>query len=107
MTTSLASPAMREAIRNLRNPNLRVGDGRHHKRVRCFLLATLRHNKYTCECIVEDMSVGGCRVNNTDGLLVVGETVVIAIPEQKMSLSGMVMWARGKSAGLCFNLSGH
>jgi len=52
------------------------------------------------------MSVGGCRVNNTDGLLAVGEMVVIDIPEQKMSLNGMVMWVRGKAAGLRFNLTG-
>ncbi len=96
---------MREVIRNLRNPNLRVGDGRQHKRVKCFLLATVQHNQYSCECIVEDMSIGGCRVNNTDGLLTVGETVIINIPEQKMSLNGMVMWAHGKMAGLRFNLS--
>ncbi|WP_370673995.1 hypothetical protein [Pleomorphomonas sp. PLEO] len=46
-------------------------------------------------------------MNNTDGLLVVGETVVINIAEQKMSLNGMMMWVRGKAAGLCFNLSSH
>lgn len=105
MATSPTSPDMREVIRNLRNPNLRVGDGRLHKRVKCFLLATVQHNKYTCECIVEDISIGGCRVSNTDGLFTVGETVIINIPEQKMSLNGMVMWARGKMAGLSFNLS--
>jgi len=104
---SKTSLHMQEVLKNLRNPNLRIGDGRRHKRVRCFLLAAVHHNKYSCECIVEDMSVGGCRLNNTDGQLVVGETVVISIPEQKMSLNGMVMWARGKAAGLCFNLSGH
>ena len=53
------------------------------------------------------MSVGDCKVNNTDGLLTIGETVVINIPEQKMSLNGMVMWVRGRTAGLCFNLSSH
>jgi len=65
----------------------------------------VQHNKYTCECIVEDISVSGCRVNNTDGLFTVGETVIINIPEQKMALNGMVMWVRGKLAGLSFNLS--
>lgn len=53
------------------------------------------------------MSVGGCLVNRTDGLFVVGETVIINIPEQKMALNGMVMWIRGKAAGLSFNLAGH
>ncbi|PIP01059.1 hypothetical protein KL86PLE_130267 [uncultured Pleomorphomonas sp.] len=106
MAMSPASPEMLEVIRNLRTPKIRVGDGRKYKRVKCFLLATLQHGKYTCECIVEDMSVGGCRVNNTDGLLAVGEMVVIDIPEQKMSLNGMVMWVRGKAAGLRFNLTG-
>ncbi|WP_026783668.1 PilZ domain-containing protein [Pleomorphomonas koreensis] len=107
MATSQTSPDMQEILKNLRNPNIRVVDGRQHKRVLCFLLATVQHNKYTFECIVEDMSVGGCKVNNTDGLLTIGETVVINIPEQKMSLNGMVMWVRGKMAGLCFNLSSH
>lgn len=105
MATSQTSLHMQEVLKHLRNPNVRVGDGRRHKRVKCFLLAAVQRNKYTCECIVEDMSVGGCRVNNTDGQFAVGETVVISIPEQKMSLNGMVMWVRGKAAGLCFNLT--
>lgn len=106
MATSQASMHMQDVLKHLRNPNVRVGDGRRHKRAKCFLLAALQHNKYSCECIVEDLSVGGCRLNNTDGLLAIGERVVISIPEQKMSLNGMVMWVRGKTAGLCFNLSG-
>ena len=107
MATSQTSLSMAEVIKRLRNPNIKICDGRRHKRVKCFLLATIHHNKYTCECIVEDMSVGGCLVNRTDGLFVVGETVIINIPEQKMALNGMVMWIRGKAAGLSFNLAGH
>lgn len=95
---------MQEIMKALRNPRLRTGDGRRHKRAKCFLLATVQHNKYIIECIVEDISIGGCRVVNTDGLLVVGETAIVDIPEQKMSLNAMVMWVRGKTAGLCFNI---
>ncbi|WP_143741471.1 PilZ domain-containing protein [Pleomorphomonas diazotrophica] len=105
MAASQNSMHMQDVLKQLRNPNVRVGDGRRHKRAKCFLLATVQHNKYTCECIVEDMSVGGCKVNNTDGQLAIGQSVVISIPEQNMSLNGMVMWVRGKAAGLCFNLS--
>lgn len=103
MTMSNYAPGMQEVIKALRNPNLKVGDGRQHKRVKCFLLASVQHNKYFCECIVEDLSVGGCRINNTDGMLIVGETVIVTIPEQDMALNAMVMWARGRAAGLCFN----
>lgn len=105
MATSQTSLHMQDVLKNLRNPNVRVGDGRRHKRAKCFLLASVQHNKYTCECIVEDLSIGGCRVNNTNGQLAVGQRVIISIPEQQMSLNGMVMWVRGSTAGLCFNLS--
>lgn len=107
MTMTQEAPDMRSIISALRNPRLRTGDGRQHKRVKCFLLATVQHNKYICECIVEDISIGGCRVSSTDSLLMVGETAIIDIPEQKMSLNAMVMWVRGNAAGLCFNIGGH
>lgn len=105
MAASQTSLHMQDVLKTLRNPNVRVGDGRRHKRAKCFLLASVQHAKYTCECIVENLSIGGCKVNNTNGQLAVGQRVIISIPEQQMSLNGMVMWVRGLAAGLCFNLS--
>ena len=101
--SDLSDQEMAALIEQLRNPKLRVGDNRKAQRRLCRWPAViLRPERENLSCIVEDISLGGCRVAVTGSRIVLGETVVVDIPTQKMVLDGTVIWKRDREAGIEF-----
>ncbi len=56
-------------------------------------------------CVVEDISVGGCRIRVSSNRVDVGESVTVDIPSQQMVLDGMIVWKRHGEAGIQFGYS--
>lgn len=77
-------------------------DLRRFKRRRAKWPAILHIKPQNRRAVVEDISVGGCKLHVNSHGISVGSTVVVEIPGQKMVLDGRVCWVRFSEIGVDF-----
>lgn len=78
------------------------GDLRKHVRRACNWPSVLHVKPYARMARVEDISVGGCRLNVSTFGLECDTLVVVEIPGQGLRLDGIICWKRGDEIGVNF-----
>ncbi|MBO6893779.1 MAG: PilZ domain-containing protein [Roseibium sp.] len=79
-----------------------IQDKRTFPRRRTRWQGILKHDESHRPCIVEDISVGGCRIAVNTKDMKFRDRVVIEIESQKLRFHGEVRWTKNDEAGVEF-----
>lgn len=93
---------MDDMRQRLRNPVVHEGEARKAARKICQWRAMLRFGVMEVGCIVEDIGIGGCRVQLFSGKIRVGTSLSVCVPVHDKVFRGKVVWKRGDEAGISF-----
>jgi len=77
-------------------------DARKFPRRRCTWSALLKHGVSHRQCLIEDISAGGCRVATKTRGLTCNDRVIIEVHSKKLRFHGEVRWIREGEAGIEF-----
>jgi len=77
-------------------------DARKFPRRRSNWAALLKHGESHRQCLVEDISAGGCRVAAKTRGMAFNDRVVIEVHSKKLRFHGEIRWIREGEAGIEF-----
>ena len=96
--------SMASLIDRLRHPRVSNGERRDGNRHLCSMAARLYlDDAHEAVGVVEDFSLGGCRVRLDRSLVKVGTTLYLDLPARGTCHHGVVVWARGMEVGIRFS----
>ncbi|WP_349360733.1 PilZ domain-containing protein [Stappia sp.] len=84
----------------IRKPTVR-GEIRSTPRVDCTVPGVIHDNGVSIACVVEDLSITGCRVR-LGSHTALSETFLFEFPKRGISVPAELVWLNGDEAGLRF-----
>ena len=94
------SDVQSDCLKRLKNPAVRTGEYRRCRRVACHVSATLVIGTFEIACVIEDLSISGCRISVSGVEVTRGEIVFVRIPRKKIEKKARVVWFNDSEIGL-------